>query len=156
MTIRTLPHSTLHKKALLLPLAFGLLLFVMLMATSAIAQTFSGLSGTIQDSSKASVNGAKVTVTSLETGVARVATTSSSGFYSFPDLLVGHYSIRVEAPGFQAQITPGVTLDASVPGTVNFSLKPGDVTATVDVEAVGVELDHTTREALRRSPILSV
>jgi hypothetical protein len=134
-----MPTSTLSKSALIRSL-----LFILLAASSAFAQTFSGLSGTVQDASKASVNGAKVTVTSLETGTTRVATTSSAGFYSFPDLLVGHYSVRVEAPGFQAQLTSRVTLDASVPATVNFSLKPGDVTATVDVEAVGIELDHTT------------
>jgi hypothetical protein len=115
-----------------------------MMASSVFAQTFSGLSGTVSDASKASVAGAKVTVTSLETGTARVATTSIAGFYSFPDLLVGHYSVRVEAAGFQAELTSSVTLDASVPATVNFALKAGNVTDTVDVEAVGAELDQTT------------
>jgi hypothetical protein len=143
MPTHTLAQPATRTKAALSRVACALL-FALIAALPALAQTFSGLNGTVLDGSKASVKGAKVTVTSLETGTARVATTSSAGFYSFPDLLVGHYSVRVEAPGFQSELTPSVTLDATVPATVNFSLKVGDVTATVDVEAVGVELDRTT------------
>jgi hypothetical protein len=136
MPTRSLPQS----KARIL----SALLFVLMAAVPALAQTFSGLSGTVQDGSKASVKGAKVTVTSLETGAARVANTSSAGFYSFPDLLVGRYSVRVEATGFQSELNPGIKLDGSVSASINFALKPGDVTSTVDVEAVGVELDRTS------------
>jgi hypothetical protein len=142
MPTRTQPQPCNQPR--LLPVAFGLLLFALLAAIAAAGQTFSGLSGTVQDTSKASVKGAKVTVTSLETGTARVATTSSAGFYSFPDLLVGHYSVRVEAPGFQSELNPSVKLDGSVSASINFALKPGDVTTTVDVEAIGVELDRTS------------
>jgi hypothetical protein len=134
-----MPTRTLSKSALLRGL-----LFILLAASSALAQTFSGLSGTVQDNSKASVTGAKVTVTSLDTGAARVSTTSSTGFYSFPDLLAGLYSVRVEASGFQSELNPSVKLDASVSASINFSLKPGNVAETVDVQAVGVELDRTS------------
>jgi hypothetical protein len=142
MPTRTQPQPCNQPR--LLPVAFGLLLFALLAAIAAAGQTFSGLSGTVQDTSKASVKGAKVTVTSLETGTKRVATTSSAGFYSFPDLLVGHYAVRVESPGFQSELNPGVKLDGSVSATINFALKPGDVATTVDVEAIGIELDRTS------------
>jgi hypothetical protein len=115
-----------------------------MVSTSALAQTFSGLNGTVLDASKASVKGAKVTATNVGTGIARVVTTSSSGFYSFPDLLQGFYSVRVQATGFQAEVEPRIKLDAAAIATVNFELHPGDVSVSVDVNAVGVELDRTT------------
>jgi hypothetical protein len=146
MKTRTHSPSDLHRKPRILPLALALLLFALFTAISAVGQTFSGLNGTVQDSSKASVKGAKVTVTSIDTGVARVTTTSSAGFYSFPDLLVGHYSVRVEAPGFQSEINPGLKLDAAVVSTVNFSLHAGDVSSSVDVNAVGLELDPSATD----------
>jgi outer membrane receptor protein involved in Fe transport len=146
MKTRTHSPSDLHRKPRILPLALALLLFALFTAISAVGQTFSGLNGTVLDASKASVKGAKVTATNTATGVARVATTSPSGFYSFPDLLEGFYSVRVQATGFQSEVEPSVKLDAAAVATVNFALHAGDVNVSVDVSAVGVELDRTTTD----------
>jgi hypothetical protein len=145
MPTHTLPHPARIRKTVLLPF-LGALLFVLMTASSALAQTFSGLSGTVLDASKASVNGAKVTATNTATGAARVATTSSSGFFSFPDLLEGVYAVRVDATGFQPEVVPSVKLDAATVSTVNFALHAGDVSVSVDVSAVGVELDRTSAD----------
>jgi hypothetical protein len=143
MTTLALAQSVFSTKARRLTLALGSLC-LLLTASNLPAQTFSSLSGTVADTSKASVKSAEVTVTSIGTGAARVTTTSDTGFYSFPDLLAGHYSIRVKAPGFQAELSPDVKLDAAVSATVDFSLHAGDVSQTVDVDAVGVDLDRTS------------
>jgi hypothetical protein len=145
MSTHTLPQLDRVKKLSLLPLLCGLL-FVFMTVSSAFAQTFSGLSGTVLDSSKASVKGAKVTVKNTATGATREVMTSASGFYSFPDLLEGYYSVRVEATGFQAEVEPSLKLDAAAASTVNFALHAGNVADSVEVSAVGVELDRTNND----------
>ena len=113
-------------------------------STAMLGQTLSGLSGTVSDVSKSTVRGAKVTVTNTATGISRSMLTSDSGFYTFPNLEPGTYSIKVEAQGFQSDLTPGVALNAAAPASVNFSLHAGNVSEVVTVEAVAPELDSSS------------
>ena len=66
-------------------------------------ETTSAIVGQVSDASGAAVPGAAVTVSNLETGMKRSATTDDSGRFDFPQLKPGTYSIRVEAAGFEAQ-----------------------------------------------------
>jgi uncharacterized protein YfaS (alpha-2-macroglobulin family) len=59
---------------------------------STYAQYKAGVQGTIQDKSGAAVGGAKLTLTSQETGVQHQATANDSGFYRFTELPPGNYS----------------------------------------------------------------
>jgi hypothetical protein len=145
MPRRLILEPVLLKKMGIVPVICSVL-FALITASDALGQTFSGLSGTVLDTSKASVKDAKVTVTNIATGAARVTTTSGSGFYSFPDLLQGIYAVRVEAAGFQSEVEPNVKLDAAALSTVNFVVHVGDISQSVDVSAVGVELDRTTTD----------
>ncbi len=113
-------------------------------SSAAFGQTQSGLSGTISDASRSVVVGAKVTVTNSATGITRTTMTSSSGFYTFPNLEAGTYSVRVEATGFQSDLNPAVTLNAAVSGSADFTLRVGDVSEVVTVEAVAPELDKSS------------
>src|ERR1044071_6830683 len=66
------------------------------------AQTvFGRISGTVTDSSGASVPGAKVTITHEASGIARSVTTDDTGFYIATNLPVGAYIVTADAPGFQ-------------------------------------------------------
>jgi hypothetical protein len=113
-------------------------------ASTAFGQALSGLSGTVSDSSKSVIAGVKVTVTNLATGASRSTVTASSGFYSFPNLAPGIYSVRVEAAGFQSDVNPSVTLSAAIPGSADFSLRVGDVNTVVTVESIAPELDRSS------------
>src|SRR4051794_2114801 len=65
------------------------------------AQTSAGVNGTVTDSSGAVVSGADVTITNLDTGARRVATTGDDGLYQFPSLQSGRYSVTVQKTGFK-------------------------------------------------------
>ena len=122
----------------------SLLLLGTLALATASAQTFGSLSGTVTDSSNALVPGATVTVTNTATKISRVTTTSSAGYYAFPDLLAGSYSISIEAPGFESEKTSSVKLDAASPVSISYKLHVGNLKEVVEVEPVAPELDRTS------------
>ena len=62
----------------------------------AVAQTNAGLNGTVTDASGAVVQGAKVSVTSRDTGLRRETATNESGQYEFPLLQPGTYSLTAQ------------------------------------------------------------
>src|SRR5438445_13322360 len=68
------------------------------------------LSGTVNDPSGAVVPNAQVSARNTATGVARVATTDSAGFYSIPNLLPGNYEVTVTAPGFSTAVQSNIEL----------------------------------------------
>ena len=58
------------------------------------------ISGVVSDSSGALVNGANVTATNTETSVQTSVKTDSKGFYNFPALQIGTYTVQVQQTGF--------------------------------------------------------
>lgn len=94
------------------------------------------IQGTVQDQSGAAVPNASVTATNQGTGIASRGTTSQSGFFSIPQLAVGQYSVKVEAPGFKTEETKNQTVNAGVIATLNFKLALGQVSETVEVSDI--------------------
>src|SRR5205823_3453778 len=82
----------------------------------------SRLTGTVVDSSGAAVPNAKVTVRNDETGVARSATLSDSGVYTFDALPTGMYTVEVEATGFKTASLRGNEVRIGQPTTINVTL----------------------------------
>ena len=104
---------------------------VVVLSISAYAQRLDGsLSGTVEDPSGAVVIEATVTATNQLTGVKQSASTTSAGNYAFPNLLIGMYTVEVEAPGFlkytrkdvdvlpNQAITANARLRVAAPGTI--------------------------------------
>lgn len=71
------------------------------------------LQGTVTDPQAASVGNATITVRNTETGVERTVTTTEDGFYSFPYLLAGTYSLSVKSAGFRTEVRDKITLNVS-------------------------------------------
>ena len=103
-------------------------------ATSLHAQS-SQVSGQIVDTSHAGVPGAKVTLTRVESGDKREKISGTEGYYSFPLLIPGHYTLNVEKQGFQSQIQSGIVVLTASVTAVNVTLQVGLETQTVNVEA---------------------
>ncbi len=82
----------------------GAVLFV----TVAHAQFRAGIQGTVTDSTGAIVKGAKITVTSQETGASQEAITNDEGFYSVSHLGPGLYTINASLTGFKTKIIKDV------------------------------------------------
>ena len=100
------------------------------------AQTSNGtVAGTVEDSSGASVAGAKVTIRGLHTGLTREAIANRIGGYRIESVVLDTYAVTAEASGFQKETISDVLVNASVITSVNPVLRPGNVTETVEVEA---------------------
>src|ERR1700733_812807 len=113
----------------------GLFAVVCVIASgSAFAQAVYGsIAGTVFDGSGAPIPQATVTVTNAERNTTTSVTTNDSGNYSQTHLIIGHYTVRVEAAGFNVEVQEGVELAIDTVSTVDFHLKPGKVQETVQV-----------------------
>src|SRR6266705_1466861 len=125
----------------------GVILFLM-QTSVARAQRLDGtLRVEVGDTSGASIVDAKVTVTNEGTNVSVSTTTSSSGTYVFPNLLVGTYTVTVEKTGFKKSIQKGVTVESNATAEAKVALELGEVSAVVEVEA-GADLVKTESSEL--------
>src|SRR4026207_2440045 len=116
-----------------------LALFVIVFITAAAlpqAQMSTGdVKGTVTDPSGAVVPGANITVTNVETGVSRNATTQAIGEYRILILPPGIYSIKIEAYGFAPQTRPSVQSTVGQTVVIDAQLSPASVQAEVIVQA---------------------
>lgn len=91
--------------------------------------------GTVKDSSGASVPGATVTLRNTDTNLTKMATTEQDGSYRFPELPVGHYEIKAEAPGFRTETHTGLNLEVTQTGVINFALQVGATAQQVTISS---------------------
>lgn len=131
----------------ILSLAFSILL----LTQAALAQTSTGrISGLVTDPTNASVGGATVTATNIDTAATRSAQTDNGGFYTLTELPVGHYKVEVTKTGFKSQSQTGLNLVADGRLTSNFALQIGNVNQSVEVVATAQEEINTVSGELSR------
>ena len=96
--------------------------------------------GTVTDSSGAAIPSALVSVRDTQTNATFNVQTAQDGNYTSPPLRPGSYSVSVEAPGF-TKLIQNLNLDVDQHARLDFSLKPGQLSETVTVEANAAMLD---------------
>ena len=133
------PLNPIFKKDRLSPSGFLTLFLGVLLAVCsarlAPAQTAGTITGTIVDQSGAVIPDATVTLTNSGTGVvARTLKTSAAGTYVAEALPVGTYQISVEVTGFQRAVRAGIALNVADRLAVDFAMKIGEVSQTVEVK----------------------
>src|SRR5215472_8483252 len=117
-------------------------LFALAVAPSAFAQKITGtITGVVTDDSGAAMPDASVTVTSVQTGAKRTATTNAEGSFSFPELNPGMYNISVTKTGFKKVEEKNVELHVSDITNVTLKLPVGAVVETVEVQASAVQVE---------------
>src|SRR5215467_8563929 len=82
------------------------------LVTSAHAQFRAGVEGTVMDATGAIIKGAKITVTSQETGISQEAVSNDEGFYSVTHLAPGLYTVTASLAGFKEKIIKDVKISA--------------------------------------------
>ena len=97
--------------------------------------------GQVADSSGAAVQGARVTIRNVNTGVERTQQSNEAGLYGFQLVEVGSYQVRCEHSGFRAQVVNGLRVETAAQVRQDFSLEVGAVTETVNVAASAVTLN---------------
>lgn len=100
--------------------------------------------GIVSDSSGARIASAAVTLTHVETSVARRTASDTEGNYTFVSLPVGLYRITAEAPGFKRYEQSGIVLVVDQGADVDIAMEVGAVTETVNVAAAVQPVDTQT------------
>src|SRR5262245_22532089 len=117
-------------------LSYLSLALLLVSATSAFAQVDTGtILGTVTDTSGGVVPGAKVTITHEGTQIHQSSLTRSDGSYVFTHVKIGAYTVEVEFTGFQRARQTGIQVNIQQQVVVDFSLTPGEVTQTIEVES---------------------
>ena len=102
--------------------------------------------GTVTDPSGASVPNVKITITSIETGLTKTATTADSGTYVIPELKIGHYNARAEAARFKIAEQKDLVLQVGDRARIDFQMQLGGAQETVTVEANAVRVQTDSGE----------
>jgi hypothetical protein len=125
------------------------LVIILFVSSTAVWGQFgaSTIRGTITDQSGAVVPGATITITNLQTNLARSQTTSSTGSYSFDLIPPGDYKVEIEAKGFRKSVVPRVHALVGEVTDVSQKLQVGEVSTTVEVEAGSGAVQVNTEDA---------
>ena len=116
--------------------------FALLTTPKAFAQaSTSNVHGTVTDSTGAVVAGATVTLTNTGTNVTQKTTTNSKGFYVFPQVNTGTYSVKIQKEGFQSFTTSNLYLAVNASREIDAALKVGSSGTTVTVQAAQVAVE---------------
>ncbi len=122
-------------------------LFVLTLAATGWSQIVGGsISGTVHDTTGASIPGATIQVRNVETGTIRSVTSDSEGRYAAPSVPVGSYSVSASREGFSTQTQTGVRLVVGQSAVVNLSLAIGQVQQEVTVAATPATVELSTQQ----------
>ena len=112
----------------------------------AAAQVSTGqISGRVTDTSGAVLPGVSVVATHTETQTIRTTVTNEVGVFSLPNLPVGPYRLEASLQGFQTFVQSGITIQVNSNLVVDPSLRLGDVTETITVQARPSDIEVETR-----------
>jgi hypothetical protein len=122
-------------------------------------QVTGAIQGLVADPSGAPVVSATVTAKDVDRGTVLTTQTNSEGLYNLPRVPVGRYEVRAESKGFQTSVQPAFTLELNQTARVDFSMKIGQVSETVEVTSaapllqtestfIGTVINSSTNEAL--------
>jgi hypothetical protein len=119
---------------------------ILIVPSHASAQAVTGtLLGNVTDASGAGVPGATVTALETQTNVSRSAVTNESGYYIFPSLQNGTYTLEAELTGFKKVVRQTIKLDVNTSVRVDLKLEVGGLneTVTVAAETPALQTDRT-------------
>src|SRR5579862_2999930 len=110
------------------------------------SQTTSGLTGTVTDLSGATMPGAKVTLTSTETGAQRESRSNEAGSYEFTALQPGSYTLTFQKEGFAQVTSAAIRLEVNQVARLDVSMHPGAVNENIQVTAAAALLESSNSQ----------
>jgi hypothetical protein len=91
--------------------------------------------GRVTDAANAAVAQAAVKIENTQTGLLKSTETTEDGYYVFPNLPLGSYTVTVQKEGFDTLRHPGVVLDAGLDALIDAQLRVGAVSTSIEVDA---------------------
>jgi hypothetical protein len=131
-------NSMLFRRAF----AFLFVAGILLVGTSAYADTNATVSGLVTDPQGRAVVDTAILLTNVNTGIAYQANTNGEGIYRVNGLQPGIYRANVSKDGFKSIVKADIELHVQDQLSINFALQLGSVTETITVEA-GAPLINT-------------
>jgi hypothetical protein len=125
--------------------AVAVLSLLLMFSAPAVAQVSAALSGRVTDQSGAGVAGATVTAKDTDMGISRETVTDAAGRYELPALPVGRYEVAATKSGFAVAVRSGINLVVGQDAAADLSLKVGNVSEQIRVDA-NVSMVNTTTE----------
>ena len=122
------------------------LLFLVAMTAGAQSANESQISGSVLDTSGATIPNAAVVVTNEGTGASRSVAANAEGNYVVTNLTVGTYTVTANASGFKKFVAQGVTLNVGSKLAVNVTLEVGAASETVEVQAQALQVEASSGE----------
>lgn len=104
------------------------------------------ISGVVRDPSGAVIARTAVTATNTDTNIPYITQTDVAGFYSFPQLPIGHYDVAVRAVGFKEFVEKSLLLNVNAVLQVDIMLQIGSTTESVTVSGAGLRVDTETSQ----------
>jgi hypothetical protein len=102
------------------------------------------ISGTVTDPSGAVVVGAALKLVNTAQQTVWQAVSDDQGLYSFPNLPVGHYDLKITASGFAAQEKTGISVDTDAAIRLDFVVTVGSQSDTIMVTSdTGAQIETT-------------
>jgi hypothetical protein len=105
------------------------------------------LEGTVMDSTGAVILGASLHVVAAGTGISEDQQTNSNGYYRFPGLASGRYTVTVTNPKFATKVINEVELLVGQTRTLNIKLEVGARAEQVEVTVSTETGDRSSAEA---------
>jgi hypothetical protein len=129
----------------------NILISLFMLCTSAlpcVAQTDRAtLEGAVTDSSGGAISGAKVQATNVDTSITQERKTNSNGYYRFPGLAVGQYTVSTSSISFKTKVLEHVTLQIGQTYTLDVPLEVGPIDEKVEISAETAPAERSSAES---------
>ena len=102
--------------------------------------------GSVADEGGSALPNATVRAVNVRTNVANTTVTNAEGYYVFPLLPAGRYALEVAAQGFQTARSQEVELNSGTRPKIDFALKAGLISESVNVDAGTPLVNATTTD----------
>ena len=123
-------------------------LLVFLLVTASFAQVDRAvLEGTVSDASGATISAVAVRIVAVDTGLAQEQQANPKGYYRFPGLAVGRYSVTFSGRGFKTKVVDEVILRIGQTRTLDATLAVGAITEKIEVNASAAPTERSSAEA---------
>lgn len=118
----------------------GLLMQARLLFGQGAAPSTGSVAGRVTDSSGAVFPGTQISLQSNGGGAPLATQSNQDGYYRFPFVRPGGYTLTARKPGFSDVVIPSLQVEVQRTAAVNIVMKPGKVVQEIQVSASAVAL----------------
>lgn len=109
--------------------------------------TYATIHGVVTDETGAIVPGTQITATNIKAGFRSRTTSQDSGWYEFPRLPVGTYTLRAAKQGFRTFKSPVLTLQVNQNYDLSVTMRVGSTDESVElIEDFGPQVETTSMQ----------